>query len=88
MLRNLNGGEENMTRSVRVVLSALLFAVAVLGASAQPKPPAKAPSDAPTAPALKIIQDSLQKQGEYSYFVKGTVYNPHDVVEVKTLPWN
>jgi hypothetical protein len=65
----------SMTRLARVP-SILLLAVAVLSASAQqPKPPAKA-SDAP--PVLKIIQDSLQKQGGYSYLVKGTVYNPHD----------
>ncbi len=54
----------------------LLLLVAFAASAQQPKPPAKAPSDAP--PALKIIQDSLQKQGEYSYLVKGTVYNPHD----------
>jgi hypothetical protein len=80
VVRNLNADEEwNMTRSARVVISALLLAVAVVSASAQQhKPPVKAPSDAPLVPALKIIQDSLHQQGEFSYFVKGTVYNPHD----------
>lgn len=60
---------------VGVVLAVLLT---VVGAPAQSKPPAKTASDAPTVPALKIIQDSLHQQGEYSYYVKGTVYNPHD----------
>ena len=67
-----------MARSARVVISALILAVAVVSVSAQQKkPPFKTPSDA-SAPALKIIQDSLHQQGAYSYFVKGTVYNPHD----------
>ena len=59
---------------VIVVLTVLLSSV---GAPAQSKPPTKA-SEAPTVPALRIIQDSLHQQGEFSYFVKGTVYNPHD----------
>jgi len=63
----------------RITIGLLFLVVAALSASAQqPKPPAKAASDAPTVPALKIIQDSLHKQGEYSYLVKGTIYNPHD----------
>jgi hypothetical protein len=53
-------------------MTMLLVAVA-LSAFAQHKATAKAPP----APALKIIQDSLHDGGGF-YFVKGTVYNPHD----------
>jgi len=51
-----------------------LFSAVALSAFAQQH---KATAKAPTAPALKIIQDSLQ-QSESNYFVKGTIYNPHD----------
>jgi hypothetical protein len=59
----------------RITVILLLLIVAALGMSAQQrKPSAKARRP---VPALKIIQDSLH-QSEYEYFVKGTVYNPHD----------
>jgi len=60
------------------VIVFLAVLVSEVGVPAQSKPPTKASSEAPTMPALRIIQDSLHRQGEYSYLVKGTVYNPHD----------
>lgn len=58
-------------RTSRLVVTTLLLAVALSASAQQHKPIAKA------APALKIIQDSLQQAND-RYFVKGTVYNPHD----------
>lgn len=57
----------------RPVTMLLLLAVALSASAQQRKPTAKA---AP-APALKMIQDSLHQSGNF-YFVKGTVYNPHE----------
>lgn len=62
-----------MTRPSLVIMALLLVAMALDAPAQQRKPTAKA---AP-APALKIIQDSLHQAND-RYFVKGTVYNPHD----------
>jgi len=61
----------------RITKSAFTIAALLLSVVGAPAQQPKRTAKARTAPALKIIQDSLH-QSEYEYFVKGTVYNPHD----------